>query len=98
MFWSLSCTHLLSTLSLIIIHRYLMKPVQRLKGVCSIGILMYVILVNVCSCRGTRIGFETARGLPCVAFVGYFMWLSLAQSRGVYTLIDRGQKRKHLGK
>ena len=43
-------------------------------GTCSIGILMYVLLVNVCSCRGTQIRFETAKHLPCEALCN-FLWL-----------------------
>ena len=45
---------------------------------CSIGIPMYVLLVNVYSCRVTRVGFETVKGLPCVAFLVAlfsFLWL-----------------------
>ena len=60
---------------------HMMKPVWWLKELCSIGILLHVLLVNVCTCRGTRVGFETAKGLPYVAFLGCFMqfigWLSM---------------------
>uniref|UniRef100_A0A8C4Q137 Ras related dexamethasone induced 1 n=1 Tax=Eptatretus burgeri TaxID=7764 RepID=A0A8C4Q137_EPTBU len=34
---------------------------------------MYVLLVNVCSLKETRVKFETAKLLPCVAFLGCFM-------------------------
>ena len=36
-----------------------MKPLWRLMGACSIRILMYLLLVNVCSSGGTRVWFET---------------------------------------
>ena len=48
-------------------------------GTCSIRILMFGLLLNVCNCRGTHVGFETAKSLPCVSFYGCHMQLSLAK-------------------
>ena len=46
------------------------------EGVCSIGILMCVLLVNVITAvEGLWEGFETAKGLPCVGFLDCFMQL-----------------------
>ena len=36
------------------------SPVWQLMGACSIGIIMYMLIVNICSCRGAQIGFEIA--------------------------------------
>ena len=56
-----------------------MKLVRWLMGLCSIGILIHVLLVNVCSCGGTQGGYERAKGLHCGAFLGCCMQLSLAR-------------------
>ena len=37
------------------------------EGTCTIAILMHALLVNVCNRRETQVGFETAKGLSCVA-------------------------------
>ena len=35
----------------------------RLRGTCGIGVVTYVLLVNLCSCGGTQVEFETAKAL-----------------------------------
>ena len=52
-----------------------MELVRWLMGMCGIGILMYVLIVNVCSYGGTWVEFETVKGSPCIAFLGCFMQL-----------------------
>ena len=48
------------------------------EGVCSIGIFMCVLCVNVYSSGGTLGGFETAKCLPCVGLLGLFYAASSA--------------------
>ena len=53
------------------------------EGVCSIGILMCVRFVNVFTAvEELWEGFETARGLPWVAFHGCFMQLLRLEEHG----------------
>ena len=66
----------MSLLSLIT-RQQVVKPVR-----LSIGILICALLVNVCSCRETQVEFETAKGLPWVAFHGYFMQLLQQEEHG----------------
>ena len=50
------------------------------EGVCSSGILMCVLVVNVFTAvEELWEGFETAKPYPCVAFQGCFMQLSWAR-------------------
>ena len=51
--------------------------------VCSIGILMCVLFVNVfIAVEELWEGFETAKGLPSVAFLGCFMQLLWLEEHG----------------
>ena len=50
------------------------------EGVCSIGILMCVLCVNVfIAVEELWEGFETAKCLPCVGLLGCFIQLSSAR-------------------
>ena len=53
------------------------------QGVCSIGILMCVLFVNVLiAVEELWEGFETAKGLPWVAFHGCIMQLLQREKHG----------------
>ena len=54
------------------------------EGVCSIEILMYVLFVNVFTAvEELWEGFETAKGLPWLAFHGFLMQLSSVRKASI---------------
>ena len=60
------------------IRQQAMKPVQHLRGVCDIGILMCVLCVNVfIAVEELWEGFEAAKRLPSVGLLGCFMQLRM---------------------